>query len=84
MSFREEKLLSIANIEFEDKSIEELKLKYKVTRFLVDTNFVGKVERSKLWKHKILITTKKENFKFSILKRNEVDAYESVLSNIRK
>ncbi|MCO4821340.1 MAG: glycosyl hydrolase, partial [Flavobacteriaceae bacterium] len=29
MSFREEKLLSIANIEFEDKSIEELKNLYR-------------------------------------------------------
>lgn len=64
------------------KTVEELKLKYKVTRFSIDDNFVGKIERSKLWKHKILITTKKEHFKFNILKRNKVAEYETLLLSI--
>ena len=64
------------------KTVKELGLTYKIEKIRVDEHFSFKVERSSLWRHKIIIKNKQFDLKFSILNREAVDSYEELLVNL--
>jgi len=75
-------LLFISHFEkLKSATIKELIEKYKHQKLTIDTNLKVKIERSKLWKHKIYIRKGQVDLKWNILDREAIKYYEFILSN---